>query len=298
MHSIILPTGFKPEQTSLYALAHDSGLAWETVRAVLRGAGTVSSLSRLRVALGLRWSWTQKHDASAAGRALAARRKARQMSQRDMAAKLQVSPQTVVTLETRFKGRIETLRRYLRVVHIMSLLAAPSKRLVPEGNGAEADLVFTPADLASQIIKTFAGEMSGAVLEPARGDGAFFDALPQHVTRHWCEINDGYDFFDWTTPVDWIVTNPPWSRFRDFLEHSLQLANNILFLAPINHFGTKRRVGLVRNAGFASKRIQFDTIPRRLAQFGLSIGGGSSAAGVVRSNGNRTLARLRTHQLP
>ncbi|MEX1234980.1 MAG: hypothetical protein WEB56_08350, partial [Roseovarius sp.] len=175
--------------------------------------------------------------------------------------KLEISPQTVVTLETRFRGRIETLRRYLRVVQMMNVLAAPSKRLVPEGNAAQADLVFTPVDLASRIIKSFAAEMTGAVLEPARGDGAFYDNLPPHVTRHWCEINDGYDFFDWTTPVDWVVTNPPWSRFRDFLEHSLRLADNVLFLAPINHFGTKRRVELVRNAGFGSKRIQFVPSP-------------------------------------
>ena len=183
------------------------------------------------------------------------------MSQRDMAAKLAVSPQTIVTLETRFRGRVETLRRYLRALGIMNMLAAPSNRLVPKANEAQADLVFTPRELAVYIVKVFADEIDGSVLEPARGDGAFYDILPRHVTRHWCEISDGRDFFDFTTPVDWIVTNPPWSRFRDFLEHSLRVADNVLFLAPINHFGTKRRVTLIRDAGFGLKRMLFVPSP-------------------------------------
>lgn len=143
----------------------------------------------------------------------------------------------------------------------MDMLNMPARRLVPAPNDAASDVVFTPRDLAERIVAAFADEMSGSVLEPARGDGAFYDALPPHVTRHWCEIAEGQDFFDWTTPVDWIVTNPPWSRFRDFLEHSLRVADNVLFLAPINHFGTKRRVSLVSEAGFGLRRVVFVPSP-------------------------------------
>ena len=257
MKTIILPIGFDTSRTSLYAIARDSGLAWDTARDVLQGTGTLASLDRLRAALGLQWSWTGATGIPAAGKALAVRRKAKNLSQRAMAERLSVSPQTIVTLETRFAGRIVTLRGYLRAVGIMDTLVAPARRLVPAANDAAADVVFTPRDLAARIIHTFAEEMSGSVLDPARGDGAFHDALPPHVTRHWCEIAQGRDFFDWTTPVDWIVTNPPWSRFRDFLEHSLRLADNVLFLAPINHFGTTRRVALVSGAGFGLRRVVF-----------------------------------------
>lgn len=261
MRSIIFPTGFEPPQTSLYELANDSGLGWETVRTVLRGGGSVSSLNRLRAALGLRWSWTNENDGAVAARALAARRKAKLMSQRDLATKLAVSPQTIVTLETRFRARVETLRRYLRTLGVMNMLAAPSNRLVPKANDADADLVFTPKELAARIVNAFNDEMFGAVLDPAKGAGAFYDVLPRHVTPHWCEINEGRDFFDFTTPVDWIVTNPPWSRFRDFLEHSLRVADNVVFLAPVNHFATKRRVTLIREAGFGLKRMLFVPSP-------------------------------------
>lgn len=261
MKTIILPIGFDTSQTTLYAIARKSGLAWDTARDVLQGTGALASLDRLRDALGLHWSWTWATGGVAVGKALAVRRKAKGLSQRAMAARLSVSPQTIVTLETRFAGRIVTLRQYLRAIGVMDILSAPAKRLVPASNDAAADVVFTPRDLAERIVDAFAEEMSGSVLEPARGDGAFYDALPSHVTPHWCEITEGRDFFDWTTPVDWIVTNPPWSRFRDFLEHSLRVADNVLFLAPINHFGTKRRVSLVSEAGFGLRRVVFVPSP-------------------------------------
>ena len=143
---------------------------------------------------------------------------------------MQLSPQTVVALETRFAGRIGTLRRYLRALRINAILTTKSNRLVPPRNEAQADVVYTPSELARQIIAVFGGELRGRVLDPARGDGAFYDALPNHVEKLWCEAGEGRDFYDWTAAVDWIVTNPPWSDFRDFLQHSLRIADNIIFL--------------------------------------------------------------------
>jgi len=50
----------------------------------------------------------------------------------------------------------------------------------------------------------------------------------------WCEIREGRDFYNWTEPVDWIVSNPPYSIFSDFLRHSFTVANDIVYLIPIN----------------------------------------------------------------
>ena len=67
---------------------------------------------------------------------MAARRRGKGLSQRDMAARLGVSPQTVLALETRFAGRSETLARYLRILGLHAVLTVPSRRLVPPGNDA------------------------------------------------------------------------------------------------------------------------------------------------------------------
>ena len=255
MRSPIFPINPKFETATIHTLAQDSGLAWKTVRDVVEGQGTITSLDKLRAALDLKWSWTLETDGTSPGAALAARRKAKGISQRALAEKLQLSPQTVVTLERQFIGRIDTLRRYLRALRINGVLTTKSNRLVPPRNEAHADIVYTPRELARQIIAVYGSELQGRVLDPARGDGAFYDALPDHVEKLWCEAGDNCDFYDWTAAVDWIVTNPPWSDFRDFLQHSLTVADNIVFLAPLNHFTTKRRVSMIREAGFGVRRI-------------------------------------------
>lgn len=74
-------------------------------------------------------------------------------------------------------------------------------------------------------------DIRGSVLEPCKGEGAFLKYLPQDT--EWCEIADGINFFDYNKKVDWIVTNPPYSDFNRFLDHSFELADNVVFLVPI-----------------------------------------------------------------
>lgn len=92
----------------------------------------------------------------------------------------------------------------------------------------ESDVVMTPDWCAVDIIEYF--KPSGRVLDPARGDGAFWRHMPG---ADWCEIREGRDFYAYGSPVDWIVTNPPYNILREFTRHSMTLAENIVFLIPI-----------------------------------------------------------------
>ena len=91
------------------------------------------------------------------------------------------------------------------------------------------DVVFTPDHIAERIVNMF--NPSGKILEPCKGEGAFLKFLPKET--QWCEITEGKDFFDFNEKVDWIVTNPPYSNFNEFLAHSFELADNVVFLVPI-----------------------------------------------------------------
>ncbi|MDO5527871.1 MAG: hypothetical protein Q4F71_00555 [Paracoccus sp. (in: a-proteobacteria)] len=255
MPSSIFPSSFSsPFSTS--ELARRSGLSSPTVNAVLRGDGTIASLDAVRRVLGLRWSFSKSDDPLTVGRDLASLRGSKRISQRAMAARLSVSPQTILSMETAFRGRCRTLAAYLRILGRHDVLAvAGLQRLVPERNNADADLVFTPRAIAMAVIHDLGAHLQGNVLDPCRGDGAFYDLFPSGLTRHWCEISEGRDFFVWDRRVDWIVTNPPFSQFRDFLTHSLKIADNIVFLCVLNHFTTKRRIVLIREAGFSMRRI-------------------------------------------
>ena len=92
------------------------------------------------------------------------------------------------------------------------------------------DVVYTPDDIALDIVRHF--QPTGKILDPCRGDGAFFRHLPANA--EWCEIEQGRDFFLWTEPVDWLIGNPPYAVFSDWLRHSFTLAHDIVYLIPVN----------------------------------------------------------------
>jgi hypothetical protein len=104
------------------------------------------------------------------------------------------------------------------------------------------DVVFTPDWLAKQICEMF--EITGKVLEPCKGEGAFLKYLPENT--EWCEVTEGKNFYDFASKVDWIITNPPYSDFDRFLDHSFELADNIVLLVPVakmmKSMGTLKKV--------------------------------------------------------
>lgn len=102
------------------------------------------------------------------------------------------------------------------------------------------DAVWTPDWCAADMVDHFRPD--GHILEPCRGGGAFMRHLPAGTA--WCEITEGRDFFAWSDPVDWIMTNPPYSLTRQFLRHAIAVAKNIAFLLPARNifsgYGTVR----------------------------------------------------------
>jgi len=143
--------------------------------------------------------------------------------------------------------------------------------LVPAKNAPARDRVMTPPDLAAAILAHFDAQMSGSVLDPAKGQGAFFDRFPERLDKDWCEISEGRDFLSWTTPIDWIVTNPPWSRLREFTLHAMTLAPNIVWLAPIVNLTTKARLRDLHAAGFGIADLVMIDTPKGWPQSGFQL---------------------------
>lgn len=95
-----------------------------------------------------------------------------------------------------------------------------------------ADIVYTPVNVCKQIINHL--RPKGVVLDPCKGDGAFFNNLSADTTNKYCEIREGSDFFQFNDKVDWVIGNPPYSIFLEFLQHSFKIADNVSFLVPTN----------------------------------------------------------------
>src|SRR5580704_17020600 len=80
------------------------------------------------------------------------------------------------------------------------------RRLTPADafRRAPQDHVYTNPALARAIIDHF--QPTGKIIDPCRGDGAFFDHLPPG--SDWYEVSEGRDFLAYTEQVDWVISNP------------------------------------------------------------------------------------------
>lgn len=100
----------------------------------------------------------------------------------------------------------------------------------------ESDIVFTPEHIAIDMINYFKPIRS--VLDPCRNseNGVFFKNLTSNaiLDLDWYEILEGKDFFECKKEYDWIIGNPPYGRFSDFLRQSMKCGINICYLIPSN----------------------------------------------------------------
>lgn len=95
----------------------------------------------------------------------------------------------------------------------------------------QGDVVYTPSWVVDDMLAHF--RPTGVILDPCSGLGAFHDKLPTGSPS--CEITDGSDFFEWTTKVDWVIGNPPYSMTRPWFRHSYEIADNLLYLVPLRN---------------------------------------------------------------
>jgi len=130
----------------------------------------------------------------------------------------------------------------------------PVQASAPKMRDVVNDLVYTKPTLAQRLIGHF--HPTGRILDPCRGNGAFYDNLPE--TRDWCEIRDGRDFLEWNEPVDWVLTNPPWSKdlYRAIAAHAFDIADNVVLLTRLhNAIGTYARHQDWRDRGHGLREV-------------------------------------------
>lgn len=73
----------------------------------------------------------------------------------------------------------------------------------------------TPFELCKLLINEIQLEEGDNILEPFKGEGAFYNSFPDFVNKDWCEIEEGKDFKDYDKPIDWVITNPPFRLEND-----------------------------------------------------------------------------------
>jgi hypothetical protein len=116
--------------------------------------------------------------------------------------------------------------------------------------GRSNDVFYTPEDLAQEIIAMCPLEEGDMVLDPWAGEDVFYDNYPSFVTKEWCEITRGRDWNDHEGEVDWIISNPPYSKFKEIFEKLPTKCRKGVCLIMGGHSLTRKRVEVMEEAGF------------------------------------------------
>ena len=95
----------------------------------------------------------------------------------------------------------------------------------------------TPNDLANELIKEIDFKEGDIVLEPFRGEGAFYNNFPDYVDKEWCELEEGRDYKDHQGEFDWVISNPP---FR--LDTGGKRVNSFYYL--LDYYSKRARKGI------------------------------------------------------
>lgn len=108
-----------------------------------------------------------------------------------------------------------------------------------------SDFYETPYSLTELFLDNarLGVEKDGRVLEPACGHGAITKVLSQkgysNVTSY--DIESGTDFLDEDRRFDFIITNPPFSLAKEFIEKAIETAPRFAFLLPLSYLHGKER---------------------------------------------------------
>jgi hypothetical protein len=111
----------------------------------------------------------------------------------------------------------------------------------------DAIITYTKPTMAEYLISLINFKKGDIVMEPCKGDGAFFNSLPTYTENVYCEINEGIDYLKNDKIVDITLSNPPFvprKLFWDFHIKAMQTTNREIYwlinISALNVFTTKR----------------------------------------------------------
>jgi hypothetical protein len=111
------------------------------------------------------------------------------------------------------------------------------------------DKIYTPKQVALQMIDMCNITSNMTVLDPSRGGGVFYDNLPE-CQKDYCEIEENIDFFNYNKKVDLIIGNPPYSLWNKWLEHTIKLTDKFCYIFGFLNL-TNPRVQKLKECGYS-----------------------------------------------
>ena len=126
------------------------------------------------------------------------------------------------------------------------------------------DVFYTPEELAIWLINQVPFDPDNdTISDPFAGKFVFYDNFPVPAkNKHWCEINEGEDFWADDTKTDWIITNPPFSQLTEILvESTNRTKKGFAYLIP-SYALSFSRIKKLQDFGFYLHRVCYFENPK------------------------------------
>jgi hypothetical protein len=121
------------------------------------------------------------------------------------------------------------------------------------------DIFDTPYPVAMKLIKMTDIKETDRVLDPCSGKGIFYNNLPD-CNKMYCELTENKNFFEFNELVDVVIGNPPFSQWKKWIEHTVQLNPRIIsyIMGCLNL--TPKRMEYLKQKGYNLKSMEIVTI--------------------------------------
>tara|TARA_R100000951_G_C2536558_1_gene148040 strand:- start:49 stop:537 length:489 start_codon:yes stop_codon:yes gene_type:complete len=88
----------------------------------------------------------------------------------------------------------------------------------PKHSHSDRDEIFTPENIVKELINNIPYDDEDIWCDPCYGQGVFYKNFPcGDLNKDFFEINMGKDFLKSNDKWDWIVTNIPFSKPKEFI---------------------------------------------------------------------------------
>jgi hypothetical protein len=89
---------------------------------------------------------------------------------------------------------------------------------IPKHHHSDRDEIFTPEDISQKLIEKIPYDDEDIWCDPCYGQGTFYNNFPcGDSNKDFFEINMNKDFLKSNDKWDWVVTNIPFSKPKEFI---------------------------------------------------------------------------------
>tara|TARA_Y100000593_G_C4264994_1_gene314276 strand:+ start:312 stop:938 length:627 start_codon:yes stop_codon:yes gene_type:complete len=116
------------------------------------------------------------------------------------------------------------------------------------------DRIYTPKPVAEIMINMCNIKEGDKVLDPSRGGGVFYNLFPKNCKKYYCEIQENKDFFKFYEKMDWVIGNPPYSLWDEWLDHTMKITDKFCYIFGVWNMTSARFERIFKN-GYGVTKI-------------------------------------------